>query len=67
MSDSPESNNPKNFHKPEYEWLGRSLTNYKSMHSKTADSKGVGEQFRAARTLTQARKILFGFKKGNAR
>lgn len=67
MSNSHESNNPKSFHKPEYEWLGRSLDNYKSMHARTAESRGVGEQLRSAKTLTQARKIVFGYKKKNTR
>lgn len=53
--------------KTEYEWLGRSLSNYKSMHAGTASSKGVKEQFQAAKTLTAARKILFGYKKKNTR
>jgi len=53
--------------KTEYEWLGRSLSNYKSMHASTAKSKGVGPAFEAAKTLTQARKVLFGYKKGMTR
>jgi hypothetical protein len=48
-------------------WLGRSLTNYKAMHASTAEDKGVNVAFQAARTLTQARKILFGYKKGSVR
>jgi len=48
-------------------WFGRSLTNYKEQHTSTAKNKGVAKEFQAAPTLTQARKILFGFKKGNTR
>lgn len=51
----------------ESKWLGRSLTNYKSMHAATARAKGVGHEFEAAKTLTQARKIAFGYKKGNTK
>jgi len=43
----------------------RSLTNYKGMHYKTAKSKGVLTEFEKAGTLTQARKILFGYKTGH--
>jgi hypothetical protein len=42
----------------------RSLDNYKSMHDSTAKNKDVYESFMRARTLTEARKILFGTKKG---
>jgi hypothetical protein len=45
-----------------YKWLGRSLRNYKAMHHATARDKGVGEAFREAKTLTEAKKILFGVK-----
>lgn len=48
-------------------WTGRSLPNYKAMHQKTAESKGVLREFNSASTLTQAKKILFGYKKKNAR
>lgn len=54
-------------HTPEYNWLGRSLDNYKDMHAKTAADKGVTAELRAAKTLTQARKIVFGYKKKNTR
>jgi hypothetical protein len=40
----------------------RSLKNYKEMHRKTADQKGVSKEFQAAATLTAARRILFGVK-----
>lgn len=45
----------------------RSLENYKQMHVKTAESKGCLDLFMKARTLTEARKILFGVKKGATR
>jgi hypothetical protein len=38
----------------------RSLANYKSMHSGTAKSKGVEKELADAKTLTAARRILFG-------
>ena len=41
-------------------WKGRNLDNYKSQHTKTAHRKDVWNEFIAAKTLTQARKILFG-------
>lgn len=44
-------------YKPDWQWLGRNLDNYISMHPKAAGAK----------TLTQARKLAFGTKKGNAR
>lgn len=48
-------------------WLSRdlkkSLENYKKIQAKTAESKGVSEQLTAAKTLTQARKIVYGEKK----
>lgn len=53
-----------NIHRPEYEWLGRSLDNYKQMHMQVAKSKGVSEQLQNCSTLTQARKIVYGYKKG---
>lgn len=51
-------------HCPEWHWFGRSLKNYQQMHHETARKKGVLEAFNAAPTLTKARKILFGLKKG---
>jgi hypothetical protein len=54
-------------YRPGWNWAGRSLPNYKAMHASLAKSKGVSKEFEAARTLTQARKILFGYKKGQAR
>lgn len=53
--------------KVEYNWLGRSLDNYKSQHRKTAENKGVLEQFLKTKTLTEARKVVFGYKKKNLR
>lgn len=53
--------------RPEWEWLGRSLTNYKDMHSSTAKEKNVSAEFQSAKTLTQAKKILFGYKKGQSK
>lgn len=39
------------------------LQNYKEMHKGTAANKKVSAEFSAAKTLTQARKILWGVKK----
>lgn len=39
------------------------LENYKQMHKGTAANKKVSTEFAAAKTLTAARKILFGIKK----
>jgi hypothetical protein len=38
------------------------LQNYKKMHDGTAANKKVSAEFAAARTLTQARKVLWGTK-----
>lgn len=38
----------------------RDLKNYKEMHKARAKAKGCLEAFEASRTLTEARKILFG-------
>lgn len=46
----------------ETNWRGRSLANYKSMHSEAG-----GEALAKATTLTQARKIVFGVKPGQLR
>jgi hypothetical protein len=51
--------------KKEVKWPFRDLKNYKQMHEKTARDKGVLEAFCAAKTLTQARRVLFG--KGGVR
>lgn len=42
--------------------LNRSLDNYKSVHMAKAESAGKGAELRAARTLTAARKVVFGEK-----
>jgi hypothetical protein len=47
--------------------LEQRLSNYKSMHQGTAKSKNCLQDFMSARTLTEARKILWGFKKKNTR
>lgn len=54
-------------HKPDWYWRGRSLENYKAMHKKWAADEGKGAALEAAKTLTSARKILFGYKRGNVR
>lgn len=51
----------------EINWLGRSLSNYKQMQAKVAESKGVLDALMSAKTLTQARKVVYGTKKGNTR
>ncbi len=61
---SDKSKKDDSFYRPESKWFGRSLENYKSMHAKLAQDKGVEREFQESRTLTQARKILFGYKKG---
>jgi len=43
-------------------WKGRDLENYKEMHQETAKKNGVLDQFMKCKTLTQARKVLFGDK-----
>lgn len=43
------------------------LSNYKQMHAGTAEAMGVSIEFKLARTLTAARKILWGVKKGMTR
>lgn len=52
---------------PEWNWAGRSLQNYKEMHAAEANSKGVGAQLATAKTLTAAKKIVFGYKKKNTK
>lgn len=53
--------------KVEYNWLGRSLSNYKSQQADIARKKGVGAQLQNAKTLTEARKIIYGVKSGQAK
>lgn len=48
-------------------WMGRSLKNYKLMQGKAAASNNVTKQLEAAKTLTEARKIVYGYKKKNQR
>ena len=43
-------------------WKGRSLSNYKKQHEGTAKTRGVYEELMKAKTLTSARRILFGTK-----
>lgn len=43
--------------------LLRSLENYKKMHEGTAKQRGCETELKNARTLTAARRILFGEKK----
>jgi len=49
-------------HDAERKSLQRRLTNYKQQHAGTAVQKKVSIEFAAARTLTQARKVLWGIK-----
>lgn len=51
----------------DWTWLGRSLSNYKSMHESLAKQKGVLRDFMEASTLTRAKKILFGYKRKNTK
>ena len=43
--------------------LEQRLNNYKEMHKGTAKDKNCYEEFMATKTLTQAKKVLFGVKK----
>lgn len=52
-------------YRPGFFWAGRNLDNYKQMQAKVAASKGVSKELRDAKTLTQARKIVYGYKRGN--
>lgn len=45
--------------------LEQRLANYKDMHKGTAANKKCSVEFAATRTLTQARKVLWGVKKKN--
>ena len=56
----------KDFKPVESKWIGPNLANYKSQHAKTADERGVAKEFAKAQTLTAARKVLFGTKRGSA-
>lgn len=57
--------NSEQFKTVENKWLGRSLSSYKALHRKTAENRGVTREFERAQTLTSARKVLFGLKRGN--
>ena len=50
---------------PTATWAGRSLDNYKAIHKAAAETKGVGAELAMAKTLTHAKKIVFGMKRGN--
>lgn len=43
--------------------LSKSLENYKKQQAKVAESKGRTEELKAAKTLTQARKAIYGEKR----
>lgn len=43
--------------------LAERLRNYKQLHAEKAAEKKVSAQFAAARTLTEAKKVLWGEKK----
>lgn len=47
---------------PGYSWLGRSLSNYKKQQSHVAENKGVLRELQNAKTLTDARRIVYGSK-----
>lgn len=54
-------------YKPGWRWGGRSLENYKAMHRAQAEEQGKGPALAAVKTLTAARKLIFGYKKKNTR
>jgi hypothetical protein len=58
-NNKPEAPNP---HRPDWNWAGRSLENFKTINKKRAEEKGVLEQLMRAKTLTEARKVIFGVK-----
>ena len=45
---------------PEWEDLNKRLQNYKEQQAGRAKKKGVEDKLKAAKTLTQARKVLRG-------
>lgn len=51
-------------YKPESNWCGRSLKNYKLMHRDSAAERDNVKAFDRCDTLTAARKLAFGLKKG---
>jgi hypothetical protein len=46
-------------------YLGRNLENYKKLQSSIAEKKKLVKELKEADTLTKARKLLYGLKKGN--
>lgn len=49
----------------EYNWLGRSLSNYLEMHRSKFKEKGIDTS--KIKTLTEARKLAFGLKRKHTR
>jgi len=47
--------------------LEKRLENYKLMHQNTSKDKNCFKEFMNSKTLTEARKILWGYKKKNSR
>lgn len=45
---------------PEWNNLPKRLDNYKRMQKEVAKKNGVSKELEAARTLTEARKIVYG-------
>ncbi len=54
----------KNHYNPDSKWFGRNLNNYKDQQEKVAKSKNCLAELLKAKTLTEARKILYGIKRG---
>jgi len=48
-------------------WLGRNLENYKKIQTPIARDKGVLKELQSCTTLTEARKVVYGYKKRNAK
>lgn len=51
------------YRKPGKKKFKPSLAGYKARHEALAKEKGVGGQFMAAKTITEAKRILWGHKK----
>lgn len=49
----------------ESKWYGRSLLNYKTQQESLAKRKGLTKELVNVKTLTEARKLLYGTKKGS--
>lgn len=47
----------------EFKNFAKRLANYKEQHKETAANKGMVEVFMAAKSLSEARRLLFGEKK----